>query len=160
MIYNLFKIVLLSSLTLYSYNYAWAFDKVMCDFERMYHLIDMKESGLSIIEKNNLSQSSEGSLIKEYWDGDELKIVRVIYYGETGKSELSYYPSDKDYLVKVSDYFYTVPIYLESSKIVSIKESIFAICHDIEPNYPNSSSLDTEYKRALSILNQLNKTGL
>ena len=89
-----------------------------------------------------------------------MKIVRVVYYGETGKFELSYYPSGKDYLVKVSDYFYTLPIYLESSKIVSIKESIYSICHDIEPNYPNSSSLDTEYKRALSILNQLNRAGL
>lgn len=36
---------------------------MICNFERMRHLIDMKEFGLSVIEKNNLSQSSEGRLI-------------------------------------------------------------------------------------------------
>lgn len=74
-------------------------------------------------------QSSERGRVEYYYDGSSLKVVRTIYYGETGKTEIEFrFRSEEDYAAELRDYYYTSPIYVEGSSIASVSISRFAVC--------------------------------
>ena len=83
------------------------------------------------VEKKILGKSSEGANVEYYYSGSELKAVKAIYYGETSKTEIEYFfKTQSNYVSILSDYYYSAPIYMADSKVVSSSISKFIVCND------------------------------
>ncbi|MGF1688449.1 hypothetical protein L4C36_17475 [Photobacterium japonica] len=129
-------------------NQAIALDSSTCNYKTLSKLANIDIKKLTSIEKPTLEESTEGGQITEYWGNEKLKKIKVNYFGETGESEISYYPKDGNYFVKLKEIYYTLPIYDNSSDIASMSEFNFIICDGKTPNYPNSSEIETKYNQA------------
>ncbi|MGF1724238.1 hypothetical protein [Photobacterium nomapromontoriensis] len=149
------RVVFVILFTIIPINQAIALDTPNCNYKMLSNQINIDITKLTSIEKPSLEESTEGGLVTEYWNKDKLKKITVDYFGETGKSEISYYPKDGNYFVNLKNTYYTSPIYDKSSDVASVSEFKFIICNEKNPNYPNSSELNTEYNRAIYILKNI-----
>lgn len=78
-------------------------------------------------KKDLLGLSTEGGEQISYADNNNTRLVRQIFYGETGKSEASYYVKD-DYVFAIvkNNYLYEKPINVDpNTKVVSIEKKEF-----------------------------------
>ncbi|MBN4082038.1 hypothetical protein JYT10_00860, partial [Beggiatoa alba] len=76
-------------------------------------------------------------------------------------TEINYYfnpDNNKQYLVELTDYHYTVPIDYPDSKTASLSTYKFMVCEGGEPNYPGSDDLAGVYNRAVNTLTVIRKS--
>lgn len=100
-----------------------------CEVGSLLQLSSADLGGYQKIETTLLGESAEGASVEYYYLANALKAIKSIYYGETGKTELEYYfYSLSTYTSKLTDYYYSVPIYIDHSEIVAIKQSNFTVC--------------------------------
>ena len=101
-----------------------------CEIKRLFQL---SSGNLAAYEKRQidlLGESAEGADVGYYYSADVLKAVKSVYYGETGKTELEFYfHTPLTYTSRLTDYYYSAPIYTELSLIVSKNQSDFIVCN-------------------------------
>ena len=163
--YNRKKVLFLTTIvSLFVSSYVFpseALNTCPCDLESNESL---GKSDLSLFEKTEirfLGKSSEGGSAEVYRKDGALIAITTSFLGEVGKTEIRYYFSaatSKQYLVELTDYHYTTPIYDPDSKTASININKFVVCEGKSPNYPNSVDLADEYNRAINALANIRKS--
>lgn len=132
-----------------------------CDVNQLQQLALIDLSDYEKIQKNFFSgevESALGGTAEYYYSTDILKAVKSVYYGETGKVEWEYYfesPSISTYTAKVTDYYYSVPIYRENSNIVAINQSNFSVCRGERVKGVGTNEFTEQFNRASSVLETL-----
>ena len=105
-------------------------DTQSCEIKRLFQL---SSDNLVAYEKKQISLlgvSTEGADVEYYYSADVLKAVKSVYYGETGKTELEFYfHTPLTYTSRLTDYYYSAPIYTGQSLIVSKNQSDFIVCN-------------------------------
>lgn len=100
-----------------------------CSIDSMFKLLSSDLSSYEKVQAKSLGQSAEGASIEYYYSGSELKAAKSVYYGETSKTEIKYYfKSPTSYSAKLTEYFYSAPIYIEGSEIATTNESKYVVC--------------------------------
>lgn len=100
-----------------------------CSIDGMSKLLSSDLSSYEKVQEKVLGQSSEGASIEYYYAGLELKAIKSVYYGETGKTEIEYrFKSPTSYAAKLTEYFYSAPIYMEGSELATTNESKYVVC--------------------------------
>jgi len=76
------------------------------------------------VVKEDTAKTTEGNEVTEYFKGDEIRKIKVWYYGETGKAIFEYYFFNKKLIFfYTADYGYDKPIYVNRNvKVTSVKE--------------------------------------
>ncbi len=68
--------------------------------------------------KTDTAETTEGNVIQLYFNGDEIKKIKAIYYGETGKAIKEYYFfNEKLMFCYFVEYKYDVPINATNGKV-------------------------------------------
>lgn len=70
-------------------------------------------------------QSTEGGIATAWYKGKDLKVLKAVYYGETGKMEWNYYDSSKLFFALQKDFTYNVPIYMDKVTAKANNEEAF-----------------------------------
>jgi hypothetical protein len=105
-------------------------------------------------------QSTEGGTAEIYRRRGEVAVIRVSFFGEIGKTGMTYYFDHSDssrLLVELTEYRYTSPISTPLSGIASSSKHLFVVCEGEEPNYPNSADLADIYSRAVHVLDVIRR---
>lgn len=126
-----------------------------CNLEDGANLRGLDFNSLEKKEIKILGESAEGGIAYLYEKEGALHGIRSVFLGETGKTEFNYFfdlSERRRYLVEMTDYRYTVPIYVPDFKIASKSVNTFVVCEGLKSNYPKSSDLEGAYSRAVSIL--------
>ena len=101
----------------------------LCEAGRLLKLSSVNLSDYEKIKTALSGESSEGASIEYYYSSDALAVIKSVYYGETGKTELEYYfDSPATYTSKLTEYYYSAPIYIDDSEIVAINQSNLTVC--------------------------------
>ncbi|HDZ56527.1 MAG TPA: hypothetical protein ENI17_13370 [Pseudomonas xinjiangensis] len=144
-----------------SMSHAANSSKTSCTVEGSLPWRHVDLSKTAKVEVKPLEGSSEGGDIAIYLMRGEVAAIKTVFLAETGKAEIDYYfgpgGDNGQYLVELSDYRYTAPIYFPDSKIASISINQFVICEGVDPNYPGSQDLSREYERAVQVLSSVRK---
>jgi len=62
-----------------------------------------------------MDESTEGGEAKAYFDGNAIKLIEVLWYGETGKIKVEYYFDNGQLFFALDSHFkYNRPIYYDS----------------------------------------------
>lgn len=126
------KLILLVLLILFFssyYFYLTQKNNTCVDINSVTSRIENIENNLSkyyVIEKDILDRSTEGGQQTNYIFEKETKLVKQIFFGETGKSEITFYlDKNKVFYINKVNTEYVLPIYKDSSgeiKNVVVKE--------------------------------------
>ena len=103
--------------------------------------------------------SSHGGEVNIYREKNQIKALQAIIYGETGKSQIYFYPYDEGlntYFVNAVDFYYSSSIYMDAEpKTVSTITYKFVVCDNIDIAFPGVSRLSHQLERARSILKKV-----
>ena len=131
-----------------------------CSFDDHESLLQQDHASLDKVEVSIWGVSTEGGKADIYRHQGHLRVIRSVFYKETGRSEINYYfdpENGERYLVELTDYHYTAPIMQSGGKVSSISTSKFVVCEDQDPNYPNYSALADAYDRSVAILMEIQR---
>ncbi|WP_259068696.1 hypothetical protein HDF24_07275 [Mucilaginibacter sp. X4EP1] len=113
------------------------------------------------------AKTTEGNEVVRFYKGPEIKKIKAMYYGETGKALDEYYfYNGKLIFYFKAEYHYNMPINVNGSKITSVKETRYYFNDDqlvkVLPNPTKSLSttalakLSAETRREAGRLMKLN----
>lgn len=131
------------------------FQSEVCDLSR---LEGLENVDLSVTARRDLpmmgfsTQGGEASIFKL---GNVLVSITARFYGETGRTEISYYKEKgaaEVFLVVSKTYRYSSPINVAGTNTASISEDKFVICGNEVPNYPNAQEIENEYQLSIDVL--------
>ena len=132
-----------------------------CNLQSKTYLMEIDFSLLKKTKLILLGLSSEGAEVQIYENNNRLVAIKASFFGEFAKTEINYFFENINqnlYLVEVTDYNYTSPVYIPDSKIASVSINRFIVCEGKKPNYPNSSDLNIVYNRAVEALKTIKKS--
>ncbi len=97
-------------------------DKNVC---KSVETIESETKNYTVKRENIKSDSTEGGVIERYNSGSNIKIVKVIFFGEMGKRIIKYYFNGKANPIFSLDATvnYDRPMYISGKKIESIEKS-------------------------------------
>jgi len=99
-------------------SFAQKADSMIKEIETKYHLIRDNRNKYDTTSIELLEKSTEGVATTGYFDGQNIKLITIIYFGETGKSELEYYFSMGDlFFAFEKQYKYNRPIYWDKKQM-------------------------------------------
>ena len=113
------RLLIVSTFLLLTYNFLFAQDKdsLVSDIRMKY-----SETRTNILRLNTKTielwdESTEGGQVIAYYDNDELKLIEVIWLGETGKKIIEYYLHNGQLIYSLEqDFDYNRPIYWNEEK--------------------------------------------
>ena len=127
-----------------------------CEAGYLLKLSSIDLSNYEKIEVDLSGESAEGTSIEYYYSSDALAAIKSVYYGETGKTELEYYfDSPSTYTLRLTEYYYSAPIYIDGSEIVAINESHLAVCQGKLVRGVGDEAIVAHFDRANSALEKL-----
>ena len=75
--------------------------------------------------------STDGARAIGFYAGDTLRVLKVYYRGETGRTVVEYYFYSPDsYVALLSQERYSQPYYMEGSRTISVHRQYFYYCHN------------------------------
>ncbi len=90
--------------------------------------LDVNKKKLRIEEKNLEGYSSEGGLLKKFYDGNRMKKAVLVFYGETGKSiNEFYFDHDSLFFVYRVEERYDKPIYDTITKKTVLSDRFYFV---------------------------------
>lgn len=94
-------------------SYAQSKDSMINYVKVKYQHINQNASSFTIKTIDTLEEeSTEGGTLTGYYDGKNLKLMRITYYGETGKNIIEYFfDNDKVFFAFEKKFTYNRPIY-------------------------------------------------
>lgn len=127
----------------------------VCDFERLVDLerIDLSAAVASVQPLHG--QSAEGGQATVLRLGAEVVSIKVNLYGETGRTDITYYrdPSETEvYFVVFKTVRYTVPIDWAGSTTAYESVDRFILCGEGELKHPFTDAIARAYQVSVDIL--------
>jgi hypothetical protein len=91
-----------------------------------FNKINSDTSKMRVTKEDKSGQSTEGGTITKFYDGNTLKKVRLVFYGETGKSTTEYYFLNGQlfFCFEQNDH-YNKPIYEKNMRVNKKEENRF-----------------------------------
>ena len=128
-----------------------------CEVSDLLRLSTADLSKYEKIETALLGESAEGASVEYYYSSSgDLEAIQSVYYGETGKTVLKYYfGSPSTYTSKLTEYFYSAPIYVDGSEIVAINQSHMVVCEGKLVRGVGDELIGAYFDRVLSTLEHL-----
>lgn len=104
-------------------------DIISCDTRSLFDLFSSELADYEKISQRLSEGASEGAAVDYYYSKNILKIVKAIYYGETGKTEVEYrFSTASSYASRITQYYYSAPIYFDRSDVTAIGQSTIVVC--------------------------------
>ena len=129
-----------------------------CEVSRLLELSSADLSNFKKVQADISGGAAEGASIEYYYSSDVLKAIKSVYYGETGKTELEYYfDSPATYASKLTEYYYSAPIYIDGSEVVAINQSHLAVCQGKLVRGVGDEAIVAYFDRASGALEKLLK---
>ena len=121
----------------------------------MFASVNSNLKTFKIVEKDIEDESTEGGIMKAYYDKDQLVLLHCEFYGETGNfKEDYYYNEDKLFFVFSVVSNYSAPIYSEEEIKVSVEENRYYFAGDKIIRY-----LDKDKKKVDKNSEEFTETG-
>ena len=101
-------------------NYCIAQDdnNWVLDIRAKYHEIRGNLYAYDTTELDLWGESTEGGHAVVYYEGHDLKLVEVVWYGETGKHQTDYYLDSMEVIfVFDQNFYYNKPIYWDENRV-------------------------------------------
>ena len=129
--------------------FMYACEDQDCNIDKLDEVQKVEHTYVSVKTEELMGESTEGGNYTYYKDKENvIRKIIVTLYGETGKTETTYYLlSEKSYKIQYKKFAYTNFIYEEDSEIASVNSGTIYICDNEEiVSAPDAedSVLDTE----------------
>ncbi|MBV1934461.1 MAG: hypothetical protein KUG59_07215 [Parvibaculaceae bacterium] len=127
----------------------------VCDFEGLAGLENVDLSAAVTSVQPLHGQSAEGGQATVSRLGVEVVFIKVSLYGETGRTDITYYRDHGDreaYFVVFKTVRYTAPISVAGTRIASESVDRFTLCGDEDLNYPGAHDVARAYQVSVDIL--------
>lgn len=99
-------------------------DSIIQDIRAKYEETRNNLNGFEKINIDILDESAEGGQGTAYYDKNDLKLIKVVWYGETGKRIMAYYFDKGDlYFASDQNFRYNAPMYLDKETALENGES-------------------------------------
>jgi hypothetical protein len=96
---------------------AQSHDSAIKEIRTKYKYIRNNLNSFSLTKTDIWNESTEGGEGKAYFDKNDLKLIEIILYGETGKRIIEYYFDDEKLFFAFEQLFkYNAPIYLDKKR--------------------------------------------
>lgn len=138
--------------------------KIIDEIKKKISEIDSNLINYEKVEKVEFEETTEGAQLIGYFEGNTLKKISGIFYGETGRTEIDFYCSrDSCFLINSKSFLYEKPIYIDNTpEIKDIKENNYYFYNGelikwiSDSNITKSVSADFEEKNS-SLRKDFNK---
>ena len=108
------RLIFISTFILLTSNFLFAQDKdsLVKDIQSKYTEIRANLDSYDTTMIENWDESTEGGQATAYYDNEDLKLIEVVWLGETGKHHIEYYFNDGKLIFAFDqDFEYNRPIY-------------------------------------------------
>ena len=127
--YAINKIIILSLLNSFIWFGSSGQDNIEMQIKEIkaeYEKINKDTAKYKMVQSNVIGQSSEGGVLKKYYNGNVLRKAILTLFGETGQSTSEYYFLNGELIFEFdTELFYKSPLYMGKVEIKSQEETKF-----------------------------------